>query len=50
MQIKIGKNCIVNNKSLIEHDVVIGNHCHISTGAIINGNVRIGDKTLSEAV
>ena len=26
-----------------EHDVKIGNHCHISTGVIINGSVEIGD-------
>ena len=41
----IGSNCIINNKSLIEHDVNIGKNCHISTGAIINGNVSIGDNT-----
>ena len=39
----IGKNCIINSNSLIEHDVKIGNHCHISTGAIINGGVKISD-------
>ena len=33
------KNCIINNKALIEHDAIIGDHCHIATGAIINGEV-----------
>ena len=33
----IGKNCIINNKALIEHDAYLGDHCHISIGAIING-------------
>ena len=28
---EIGHNCILNTNSLIEHDVNIGNHCHIST-------------------
>jgi acetyltransferase-like isoleucine patch superfamily enzyme len=28
--------------SLIEHDASIGDHCHISTGAIVNGGVKIG--------
>ena len=27
----VGDYCILNSKSLIEHDAVIGNHCHIST-------------------
>ena len=30
--VQIGKNCILNNKSLIEHDVKIGNNTHIATG------------------
>lgn len=42
---KIGKNCIINSKSLIEHDVVIGDNCHISTGAILNGEVKIKKNT-----
>ena len=42
---KIGQNNIINSKALIEHDVEIGDHCHISTGAIINGNCKIGNDT-----
>ena len=41
----VGQNCIVNSLSLIEHDVLIGDHCHIATGARINSAVRIGDGT-----
>jgi UDP-3-O-[3-hydroxymyristoyl] glucosamine N-acyltransferase len=37
--VEIGCNCIINTKALIEHDVIIGNNTHISTGAIINGRV-----------
>ena len=33
-----GGNCIINNKVLIEHDSSIGDHCHIATAAIINGD------------
>ena len=40
--VKIGKYCIINSASLIEHDSRIGDFCHISTGVIINGNVEIG--------
>jgi len=38
----VGRNCIVNSQSLVEHDVVIGDHCHIATSAVVNGGVRIG--------
>ena len=38
-------NCIINSKALIEHDTKIGNHTHISTGVIINGNCEILDKS-----
>jgi sugar O-acyltransferase (sialic acid O-acetyltransferase NeuD family) len=39
---RVGRNCIINNKTLIEHDAVIEDHCHISTGAVVNGGVKIG--------
>ena len=29
----------------IEHDAIIGDHCHIATGAIINGEVSVGNET-----
>lgn len=38
----IGINCIINSRSLIEHDVIVEDHCHISTGAILNGGVTVG--------
>ena len=39
--VKIGVNSIINSAALIEHDVCVGDHCHISTGARINGGVTI---------
>ncbi|MDL1980926.1 MAG: acetyltransferase [Deltaproteobacteria bacterium] len=39
---KVGRNCIVNTRTLIEHDTVIEDHCHIATGAIINGGAKVG--------
>ncbi len=42
---RIGSNCIINNKALIEHDVIIKDHCHIATGSIVNGGAKVGEGT-----
>lgn len=41
VNVRVGKNCIINTKALVEHDTIIEDCCHISTGAIINGNVHV---------
>jgi len=38
----VGKNTIINTRAIIEHDVKIGNHCHVSTNATLNGGVVVG--------
>lgn len=38
----IGRNCIVNSNSSIDHDCVIGDHTHICPGTVLAGNVIIG--------
>jgi sugar O-acyltransferase (sialic acid O-acetyltransferase NeuD family) len=40
---KVGKCCILNTGSLVEHDSAVGDFCHISTGVCINSMVRLGD-------
>jgi len=40
--VKIGRNCIINSKSLLEHDVMIGDNSHVATNAVINGECTIG--------
>ena len=42
---KVGTNCILNTKSNIEHDVSVGDFCHISTCAVVNGDSVIGKGT-----
>lgn len=42
---RIGQNCIINSKALIEHDSIIENHCHISTASVINGGTIVKQKT-----
>ncbi len=42
---KVEKNCIINSKALVEHDAIIEEHSHISTGAIVNGGVRVKANT-----
>ncbi len=42
---KIGKCCILNTSSVIEHDSVIGDFVHISPLVACAGDVKIGDYT-----
>ena len=41
---RLGANCIVNTRSVVDHDCEIGAHVHIAPGAVLSGNVRIGDE------
>lgn len=41
----IGENVIINTRASVDHDVIIEPHCHIAPGAVICGNVTIGEGT-----
>lgn len=41
---KVGCNVILNNFVNIEHDAVISDQCHISTGAMVNGECKVGGR------
>lgn len=39
---KIGKGCIINTSSSVDHDNLIADYVHISPGARTGGTVKIG--------
>jgi len=41
--VRIGDNTIANNGAIIDHEVTIGNHCHIAPNATISGRSVVGD-------
>lgn len=42
---KIGKHCIINTASIIEHDNVLGDYVHISPNVTLAGTVKVGKST-----
>lgn len=42
---KVGKGCIINTASTVDHDNVIEDYVHISPGAHLAGTVRVGSGT-----
>ena len=40
--VKIGKHCIINTSSVVEHDNILEDYVHISPGAILCGTVSVG--------
>jgi sugar O-acyltransferase (sialic acid O-acetyltransferase NeuD family) len=44
--IRIGVNAIVNTRASIDHDCIIGDHCHVAPGAVLCGGVIVAEDTL----
>jgi acetyltransferase EpsM len=42
---KIGKNVILNTACVIEHECVISDAVHIAPGAVLAGNVTVGERS-----
>lgn len=42
---KVGKHCIINTGSIIEHDNFIKDYVHLSPNVTLGGTVAIGEKT-----
>jgi sugar O-acyltransferase (sialic acid O-acetyltransferase NeuD family) len=43
--VRIGEQCIINTRSLVEHDCRLGKGVEIGPGAVLCGRVNIGDYT-----
>jgi UDP-perosamine 4-acetyltransferase len=39
---RIGEDVIINTRASVDHDCVIGAHCHIAPGATLSGDVHVG--------
>lgn len=39
----IGKNVLINTRASVDHDCIIGDHCHIAPGVVLSGGVKIGE-------
>ncbi|MBW2003584.1 MAG: acetyltransferase [Deltaproteobacteria bacterium] len=42
----IGENCIINTSASIDHGCHVERHCHIGPGAILGGEVQVGEGAL----
>lgn len=43
--VRIGRGCIINTCSSVDHDCVIGDFVHISVGSHLSGTVEVGNET-----
>jgi acetyltransferase-like isoleucine patch superfamily enzyme len=42
---KIGNGVICNTSSVVEHECFLGNFSHLAPGAILCGNVQVGENS-----
>jgi sugar O-acyltransferase (sialic acid O-acetyltransferase NeuD family) len=42
----VGKACIINNRSGVDHECVIGDGCHVAPGATLCGEVNLGNNVM----
>lgn len=41
---QVGRHCIVNTNSAVDHDVVVGDFVHVGPGVALAGGVKVGDR------
>ncbi|WP_027396836.1 acetyltransferase [Anaerovibrio lipolyticus] len=39
----VGKMVIINTKALVEHECVVGDYAHVAVGAVLCGQVKVGE-------
>ncbi len=39
---RMGENVIINTRASVDHDCIIACHTHVSPGAVLCGNVQVG--------
>ncbi len=44
--VSVSENVIINTRASIDHDCCIGAHSHIAVGAILAGDIKIGNRVL----
>lgn len=44
-EVSVGRHCIINTNGSVDHDRVLGNFVHISSGVSLAGNVTVGEGT-----
>jgi sugar O-acyltransferase (sialic acid O-acetyltransferase NeuD family) len=43
--VRLGANTIINTRASIDHDCLIGDHCHVAPGAVLCGGVVVSEDT-----
>ena len=44
VNVKIGRNCIINTLTDVDHEASIGDFTHLSAGVLIGGGARVGER------
>ncbi len=43
--VRLGADAIINTRAAIDHDCLIGDHCHVAPGVVLCGAVVVGEET-----
>lgn len=44
--VSLADNVIINTRASVDHDCFVNRHCHVAAGAVLAGNIHVGEKTL----
>lgn len=43
VNVRVGKGCIINNNTLLTHDINLGDFCFVGAGSVFGGCVEVGN-------